>query len=42
MFKIHFTAKFKKDYKTISRRGYQLDLLKYVIRLLTESGSLPK
>ncbi|HDR51132.1 MAG TPA: type II toxin-antitoxin system YafQ family toxin [Mariniphaga anaerophila] len=42
MFKIHYTTKFKKDYKTISRRGYQLELLKEVIQRLAETGTLPK
>ncbi len=36
MFEIHYTTKFKKDYKTITRRGYQLELLKDVIRSLAK------
>ena len=42
MFEIHYTTKFKKDYKTIKRRGYQLNLLKDVIGKLAETGTLPK
>ncbi len=42
MFEIHYTTKFKKDYKTITRRGYKLDLLKDVIRRLAENGTLLK
>ena len=42
MFEIHYTTKFKKDYKTITRRGYQLELLKDVIRRLAKNGTLPK
>jgi mRNA interferase YafQ len=42
MFEIHYTTKFKKDYKTIKRREYQLSLLKEVIPRLAETGTLPK
>lgn len=42
MFKIHYTTKFKKDYKTIYRRSYQLELLKEVIQRLAETGTLHK
>jgi mRNA interferase YafQ len=42
MFEIHYTNKFKKDYKTITRRDYQLELLKDVIRRLAKNGTLPK
>jgi mRNA interferase YafQ len=42
MFEIHYTTKFKKDYKTIKRRGYQLELLKDIIRRLAKNGTLPK
>lgn len=42
MFEIHYTNKFKKDYKTITHRGYQLELLKDAIRRLAKNGTLPK
>ncbi len=40
MFEIYFTSKFKKDYKTVSRRKYNLRLLEKVITELNETGTV--
>lgn len=42
MYKIHFTNKFKKDYKTVQKRKYDLQLLREVTQLLSLNGELPK
>lgn len=42
MLKIRYSAKFKKDYKTIQKRGYDTRLLIAVIRLLAEEKRLPE
>ena len=36
------TAKFKKDYKRMIRRGYDISKLNTVIELLAENGNLPE
>jgi len=41
MHSIHYTGKFKKDYKAIQKRKYDLQLLKNVIRELAERAELP-
>ena len=41
MFTILYTGSFKKDYKRISRRNYNLYLLKTTLELLTREGALP-
>ena len=42
MLKVRFGAKFKKDYKTIIKRGYNPELLEKVILLLREEKPLPE
>lgn len=43
MYQIHFTSKFKKDFKVISKRKYDLLLLlKQIIALLTKNGTVPE
>jgi len=39
--KIRYSNQFKKDYKLIQKRGYDIDKLKYVIQLLAEEKPLP-
>ena len=41
MLKTEFTGQFKKDYKLIQKRGYDVDKLKYVVRLLVKGETLP-
>jgi len=41
MFSLHYTTKFKKDFKVISSRKYNLSLLEEVINHLTETGTVP-
>ncbi|MCF8303218.1 MAG: type II toxin-antitoxin system YafQ family toxin [Bacteroidales bacterium] len=36
-----YSSAFKKDYKRIVKRGYDIELLKKVISLLLENGTLP-
>ena len=40
--KITTTSKFKKDYKKIQKRGYNLKLLEEVVRILAETKTLPE
>ena len=40
MYQIQFTSKFKKDFKLISKRKYDLPLLKMIIVMLTETGTV--
>lgn len=42
MLKIRFSAKFKKDFKLIIKRGYNQALLQEVIMLLRSQQSLPE
>ena len=42
MFQINYTSKFKKDFKAISRRNYDLQLLKQIIAYLAETGTVPE
>lgn len=42
MLKIRFHTKFKKDYKRIQKRGYQIEHLEQVIALLAEETPLPE
>jgi len=39
--KVRYSNQFKKDYKLIQKRGYNVDKLKYVVQLLAEGKSLP-
>ena len=41
MLKIQYGNQFKKDYKLIQKRGYDIDKLKNVIQLLSEEKTLP-
>lgn len=42
MLKIVYTSKFKKDYKKIKKRGYNLKLLEEVLNLLINESPLPQ
>lgn len=42
MLKIQYQAKFKKDYKTIIKRGYNQEDFKTVINILVSGNSLPE
>jgi mRNA interferase YafQ len=39
---IERTGQFKRDYKLLKKRGYDLSLMKEVIALLAEGGTLPE
>ncbi len=41
MLKVRYSNQFKKDYKIIKKRGYDINKLKYVIKLLSEEKTLP-
>ncbi len=41
MLKIRYSNQFKKDYKSIQKRGYDINKLKVVIQLLLEEKPLP-
>ena len=41
MLKIRYSNQFKKDYKLIKKRGYDVDKLKYVVQLLAKGELLP-
>lgn len=41
MLTIKYQASFKRDYKRIKKRGYDMKLLERTIVLLAEGGSLP-
>ncbi len=41
MLKIRYTNQFKKDYKLIQKRGYDINKLKDLIKILAEGKSLP-
>jgi len=42
MLKIRYSTRFKKDYKAIVKRGYDVLLLKKVINLLVQEKVLPQ
>ena len=42
MLKIKYSNQFKRDYKLIKKRGYNLNLLKQVIQLIAEEKPLPQ
>ena len=42
MLKVRYSAKFKKDFKTIVKRGYDVALFEEVVMLLREEKSLPE
>ena len=41
MLKIRYSNQFKKDYKLIKKRGYNIEKLKEVINLLVQDKRLP-
>ena len=41
MLKIQYSNQFKKDYKLIRKRGYNINKLKEVIQILSENQKLP-
>lgn len=41
MYKIGYAGSFKKDYKRIKKRGYDISLLEKAIVILQETGTLP-
>lgn len=41
MLKVRYSNQFKKDYKLIQKRGYDINKLKYVIHILVEGKPLP-
>lgn len=41
MYKIKVSSRFKKDLKTIQKRGYDLSLIKDVITILSSGDNLP-
>ena len=42
MLKLQYSNQFKKDYKLIKKRGYDINKLKYVIQFLLKEEPLPK
>lgn len=41
MLKVRYSSHFKKDFKLIQKRGYNIDKLKETIKILTKEGRLP-
>ena len=41
IYAIEKTNSFKRDYKLIKKRGYKIDLLREVITILADGGTLP-
>lgn len=42
MYQITYTRRFQKDLKLCKKRGYDLELLRQAIKLLSEEGTLPR
>ncbi len=42
MLKVKYSNQFKKDYKLIQKRKYNIELLKQVVTLLVEEQPLPE
>lgn len=42
MLKVRYSAKFKKDFKLIQKRGYDINLLQEIITFLCEEKPLPQ
>lgn len=42
MRRVRYSARFKKDYKTILKRGYDVNLLEQIIELLVNEKPLPQ
>ena len=41
MLKVRYSNQFKKDYKLMQKRSYDIKKLKYVVQLLSEEEKLP-
>ena len=41
-YQIEISSRFKKDYKLVKKRGYNMDLLKEVIGMLANGETLPE
>lgn len=41
MFEVKYTTRFKKDYKLLKKRGYDMNKLLDVIDILSWTGTLP-
>ncbi len=41
MLEVKYTSRFKKDYKRLMKRGYDMDRLLDVVDMLREDGELP-
>ena len=41
MLKVNYSNQFKKDYKLMKKRGYNINKLKYIVKLLAEEKKLP-
>ena len=41
MYNLSFSSKFKRDYKTILKRGYSINLIVDVFQFLEKEGELP-
>lgn len=41
MLKVRYSNKFKKDYKIIQKRGYDINKLKEIVKILSAEGRLP-
>ncbi len=41
MLKVKYSNQFKKDYKSIMKRGYDISKLKYIVELLSKGEILP-
>ena len=41
MYTIKYTGEFKRQMKLCQRRGYDMELLREIIRILSKAGSLP-
>ena len=41
MLKVRYSNQFKKDYKLMQKRGYDISKLKHVVQLLAEEEPLP-
>jgi len=42
MLKIRYSNRFKKDYKTVVKRGYKVNLLEDVLNMLVQENTLPQ
>jgi mRNA interferase YafQ len=41
MFEVKYTSRFKKDYKRLKKRGYDMNKLLDVVDILRKGGELP-